>query len=136
MGALPAFSDTPETPVSAVRTGRRGAARLRLAIPARLISRYATSRCILIDLSATGAQVGMQDPLAKGETAVLEIAGLEAFGDVVRSAKGPHGGSIGITFETPISDRAVLNVRAFAETYQLNELRALRNEVKSWVEGS
>ena len=119
-----------------IPVGRRSAPRLRLAIPARLISLYGHYRCILIDLSSTGAQLGFETPLDTGETAILEIAGRELFCDIVRKDEGPNGGTNGLTFDPPLSEEMVLDMRRFAETYELDELRGLRSEVKDWVEGT
>lgn len=118
-----------------ITTGRRGSARLRLSIPARLITRYDTSRCILIDLSCSGAQLGLEQTLRVTETAILEIGGLEGFGEVVRSVQGKNGGIVALKFDEPLSDDDVLSVRAFSERYQDDELRALRKEIREWVEG-
>ena len=67
---------------------------------------------------------------------VLEVGGLEPFGEVVRCAVGPNGGTNGISFDPPITKQQVLRIRAFAESYQEDELRSLRNEVRRWVLGS
>lgn len=118
-----------------VPAGRRGAPRLRLSIPARLVSLYSSHRCILIDLSCTGAQVGLEQPLNMDDTALIQIAGLEIFCEVVRSAQGPNGGVNGLVFDPPLREQDVLDMRAYAESYQANELQGLRSEVKDWVNG-
>ncbi|EAQ27716.1 hypothetical protein NAP1_08987 [Erythrobacter sp. NAP1] len=122
-------------PDDPIQVGRRGAPRLRLAIPAKLVSRYDTRRCILVDLSLTGAKVSLQDPLAKGEDALLQVGTLEPFGEVVRCQKGVHGGTVGLSFDPPLREADVLGVRAFAERYEEDEVRALRAEVRRWVTG-
>lgn len=119
-----------------IPVGRRSAPRLRLAIPAKLISLYGHYRCILIDLSSTGAQLGLATPLDVGETAILEIAGRELFCDIVRKAEGLNGGTNGLTFDPSLSEKMVLDMRRFGETYQSDELRGLRSEVREWVEGT
>lgn len=119
-----------------VPVGRRGAPRLRLSIPASLISLYDRRRCILIDLSCTGAQIGLGQPMREGESVVLQVAGIEPFADVVREAKGPNGGVNGLLFDPPISERDVLGVRTYSERYEKDELRALRGEVRKWVTGA
>lgn len=129
-------SQSNYTTTTGVPIGRRAAARLRLALPARLVSLYGTHRCILIDLSTTGAQLGMEMPLATSENAILEIAGKELFCDIVRVSRGPHGGTNGVKFDPELEDQDVLDVRRFSETYKTNELRAIRSEVRAWVNGS
>ena len=127
----------PHAPIdpASIPVGRRGAARLRLSLPAKLVSLYGTHRCILIDLSCTGAQVGLEEPLDKNETAFLQIAGAELFCGVVRKAQGANGGVNGVLFDPPLVDQDVLDMRAFAETYQDDVLRGLKAEVKDWVDG-
>lgn len=115
--------------------GRRGSARLRLSIPAQLISLYGSYRCILIDLSCSGAQVGLEEPLDENETVFLQIAGLELFCEVVRAAQGPNGGVNGLVFDPPLLDQDVLDMRTYAESYRADDLRGLRSEVKDWVNG-
>ncbi|MEP1422552.1 MAG: PilZ domain-containing protein [Erythrobacter sp.] len=119
-----------------VPVGRRAAARLRLAIPARLVSLYGTHRCILIDLSSTGAQLGLEKPLAAKEAGFLQIAGQELFCEIVRTDQGPNGGINGLVFDPPLIEQDVLDMRRFAEHYELDELRGLKSEVKDWVEGT
>lgn len=136
MGVSLAFNHDPLRTRPPVRTGRRGAPRLRLSIPARLVSLYDTRNCILIDLSCTGAQIGLQEPLREGDTGVLQIGGIEPFGEVVRAFRGKNGGINGLAFDPPLGESDVLSVRAFAERYQLDELRALRDEVRRWVSGA
>ena len=50
---------------ASVPLGRRAAARLRLAIPARFASIYSTQNCILLDISRTGAGLALASPLAE-----------------------------------------------------------------------
>lgn len=119
-----------------VPVGRRNAPRLRLSIPASLISLYDRRRCILIDLSCTGAQIGLEQPIREGEGAVLQVAGIEPFGEVVRGSMGAYGGVNGLAFDPPISEEEVLSVRAYSERYEKDELRALRSEVRKWVMGA
>ncbi|MEO1221921.1 MAG: PilZ domain-containing protein, partial [Pseudomonadota bacterium] len=128
----PAPSAAPVEP--SVPIGRRGAARLRLSIPAKLVSLYDTHRCILIDLSSTGAQIGLQKPMEIEQKAFLQIAGLELFCEVVRTAHGANGGVNGLSFDPPLEDEDVLDVRRFAESHEADEVRALRSEVRAWVD--
>ena len=115
--------------------GRRAAARLRLSIPARFISVEGTQACILIDLSATGAQIAMAKPLARGAAGYLIVAQLEVFVEAVRLALGQGGGINGLVFDEPIGREAVLAVRHHAETFQEREQIALRDQVRRWVTG-
>lgn len=119
-----------------IKAGRRTAPRLRLSIPARLVTRYDTRNCILVDLSCTGAQVGLENPLREGDAGVLQIGGVEPFAEVVRATRGALGGTNGLLFDPPLSEEEVLAMRAFSERYRLDEIRALREEVRRWVSGA
>ena len=132
----PAFSPADESPIlPAVKTGRRHVSRLRLSIPARVVSIYDTRRCILIDISCGGAQVGLAEPLPVGDGVCLQIADMEPFGEVLRREIGPRGGINGISFDPELSDADVLAIRAYSETFQKEERLALLDEVRSWVMG-
>jgi len=118
-----------------IPVGKRSAPRLRLSIPATLVSRYASHRCILIDVSNTGAQVGLEQPLAIEETAILQIGDLEPFGEVVRTIRRKTRGINGLRFDPPLDPADVLEIRSYAENYQRDEMLALRAEVRMWVDG-
>ena len=115
--------------------GRRGAARLRLAIPAKLVSTRATEPAVLLDLSRSGARVGLEHPLAPGACLYLKVAQLELFAEVVRRDLGEGGGLNGLVFDEPLADDVVLMVRQFAETLEQRERDALRDKVRRWVSG-
>ncbi len=133
MSARPAFTEALLPPAT---TGRRAAARLRLAIPARMMAIHGTRPCVLIDLSRTGARIALADvPLKVGESGYLVISGLEVFATAVRAARGQNGGTNGLVFEDPLADDQVLSVRRHAETYQASERDALRDQVRRWVTG-
>ncbi|UAB77899.1 PilZ domain-containing protein [Erythrobacter sp. SCSIO 43205] len=128
----PASSAPPAAPIP---VGKRGAARLRLSIPGTLVSRYATHRCIVIDVSCTGAQVGLEEPMELRETAILQIGDVEPFCEVVRTVRRQNGGINGVRFDPPIENDDVLKIRAYAENYEREEMQALRAEVRKWVDG-
>lgn len=115
--------------------GRRAAARLRLAIPVKLLATHATENCVLLDLSRTGARIGLAEPLAPGEMLYLRFAGLELFGEVVRRHCGKSGGVNGMVFDEPLSDDIVLAVRRHAETFEHRQHTALRDQARRWVSG-
>ncbi|SHN64678.1 PilZ domain-containing protein [Erythrobacter sanguineus] len=115
--------------------GRRSAPRLRLAIPVRLVATYATETCVLLDLSRSGARIGLARPLPCGDCAYLQIAGIEAFAEVVRRDPGVAGGVNGLVFDQSLPDAAVLAVRRHAETFEQREREAFRDQVRRWVKG-
>jgi hypothetical protein len=122
-------------PARRILPGRRAFARLRLAIPARLLATHATGTCVLLDLSRTGARIGLADPLPPGDMLYLRLAGFEVFAEVVWRELGDGGGINGLTFDEPLDEAAVLDVRHFAEGFEQREREMLREQVRSWVEG-
>lgn len=115
--------------------GRRSAPRLRLAVPVRLILTRATETGVLLDLSRTGARIGLEQPLVPGACLFLKVAGLELFAEVVRRQLGEGGGINGLVFDEPLNDASVLAVRHFADTFEQRERNALRDRVRRWVNG-
>lgn len=125
----------PSTDDANVAAGRRSAARLRLAIPARFVSIYGTQPCIMLDISRTGARFALAKPVTTGESGLVAIARYEAFGTVVRTECGPDGGVNAIDFDEPLAKVQVLDIRRFAEDFALREKNALREQVRLWVSG-
>lgn len=120
---------------AAVLIGRRAAARLRLAIPARFVSIYSTQNCLLLDISQTGARVALANPLAEHKSGFLIFAQFELFGSIVRADRGAGGGANAIAFDDPITQADVLEVRRFAEGFDARERLAIRDLVRRWVDG-
>lgn len=115
--------------------GRRNAPRLRLALPATLLTIFGRQHCILIDISQTGAQVSLGEPLVEESAVELYIGGFELFGFVVRRQIGPKGGINGLEFEAPLAEADVLAIRAYSETYEDETRREFRGMVREWVTG-
>jgi hypothetical protein len=131
---MPQLAVAPADDVPA-SIGRRATARLRLSIPARMVSIFATCDCILIDLSRSGAQIALAEPLALGESGYLVLGRHEAFVEVVRRTVSAEGGVNGLAFDAPLSDQDVLAVRHYAESIEQFHRRALRKQVRKWVTG-
>lgn len=115
--------------------GRRGAPRLRLAIPARFVSIYATQTCILLDISRTGARLALAKPLARDGSGYIEIGRFELFGSIVRTECGPEGGVNAMLFDDPLTKAQVLEIRGFAEEFESREQLSLRDQARRWVSG-
>lgn len=122
-------------PAKPPAVGRRGAARLRLAIPVRLISTHATESCVLLDLSRSGARIGLAHPLPEGACLYLRVARFELFAEVVRRQIGEGGGLNGLVFDEPLDEATVLAVRRHAETFEQRQRDVLRDQVRRWVRG-
>lgn len=129
MGGFPFAAPTEKDPLSNV--GRRAAARLRLSIPAKLVTVVSTRRCVLIDLSRCGAQLALEHPLETGDAGILHFAGIEVFGCVIRQAEGVNG----LEFDPNLTDEDVLCVRRFAEEFDRDERSALLDTARAWVAG-
>jgi len=130
-----AHSNPPAEEPRHAPVGRRSAARLRLAIPARFVSILATQSGILLDVSRSGARLGLAQPPPEGQAGYLAIDRFEVFGTIVRTEPGIGGGIIGIDFEEPLTDAQVLEIRRHAEQFETNERQALRDQVRRWVSG-
>lgn len=111
--------------------GRRGSARLRLSVPAKLQTTLRTLDCVLVNISRTGARIALEYPLEIGEFAVLKCARLEEYADVVRCGPGHNG----LQFDRPLSKEQILALRAHSENAELEERHAFRREVRNWVTG-
>lgn len=132
------MSAEPTLPVprdNSITVGRRGSARLRLAIPGRFVSVCATQSCIVLDLSRTGARLALARPIAAGQHGYVEIAHVELFGSIVRSEQGVGGGINAMTFDESISKAQVLEIRRFADDFADRESTALRDQARRWVHG-
>ncbi|MEQ8773382.1 MAG: PilZ domain-containing protein [Erythrobacter sp.] len=112
-------------------TGRRAAPRLRVSLPARLITIEGNQPCVLMNLSRSGAQVAVLESVRVGEGAVLRCGSLEAFGDVIRSDFGLNA----IRFEHELTDEQVLDIRHYHETFEDRERRSLSDTARKWVTG-
>lgn len=114
---------------------RRAAARLRLSIPVRLMTIYEMHNCVLLDLSRSGAKIGLAVPPPMGDVGHLRIGPVEVFGEAARRMPGAGRGVNGIAFDGRLSHAAVLVVRQHAGTFQRTEGDAFRQKVRLWVTG-
>lgn len=97
---------------------------------------YDTRPCILLDLSQTGAQIGLREPLKKGADVILLFKDIDQFGTVVRCAESQEGSINGINFETPLSKEDVLQIRRYTDYYEAHTIRDLKGEARAWVSGA
>ncbi|MFN3991188.1 MAG: hypothetical protein ACK4IS_13125 [Erythrobacter sp.] len=113
------------------KIGRRGAARLRLSLPGQLVAVERVHRCILLNLSRTGAQVAILDALREGEGAILKCGVINHFAVVTRSEFGLNA----LAFDEPLSDAQVIEIRQYYENFEERERRALIETARKWVNG-
>lgn len=123
---------TPPTPnPGQSRTGRRTAPRLRLSLPGQLIAVEGVHRCILLNLSRTGAQVAILHAMREGEGVILRCGAIDQFGEIVRSEFGLNA----LQFEEPLSDQQVIAIRHYHENFEASERRSLIETARKWVTG-
>jgi len=107
---------------------RRGKARLRLGIPADLLTLHGRTRVTLLDLSETGARLRYDgEGISDG---VLEWLDHEAFGAVVRQT----GDEVGLRFDEPIEQDCVLETRERLPLIASSE-DSLMRFAREWVRG-
>jgi len=112
--------------------GRRQAARVRLALPGKIILVTGHQPCQLDDLSQSGACVTVAGtPPPVGDDLVLLVNGVEAFGTVVWR----RDSSFGLSFEQQMAIDDVVRLRAFHDHYQMLEQQERRRNARDFVQG-
>lgn len=112
--------------------GRRGAARLRVSLPARFVAIERTHACILLNISQTGAKIAILDPVREGEGGFLHCGALSVFAVVARCEFSLNA----LQFEQPISHEEVLMTRRYYETFEERERRKLIETARRWASGA
>ena len=113
-----------------VSAGRRRHSRLRVHIPARLITLDGTLQATLLDLSFRGAKVVLGSAALRcGASAVLTWGSFEAFGTIVWT----RDQSCGLDFETPLKPQILIATRDLADTTP--RVDSNRVAAKGWVTG-
>lgn len=110
---------------------RRGSARARLGLPARLVTFSGTNPCVVLDLSSTGARIAAEVRLRVGMMVVVEGIPVELFGTV----RWVETGTFGVSFDTPLPHANVVAMRHHADLEPERERRALLEDVRRWVQG-
>lgn len=87
--------------------GRRRNSRLRLGVPAQLITLHGQFTASLADLSQSGAHLRSRGELVRGEELVVTWLGFEAFGTVVWAVNGEAG----LEFDEPLAEAILLQTR-------------------------
>ncbi len=115
------------------RVGRRERSRVRLRLPARLITLDATQTATLADLSLTGARLIATGPVRVGEDAIVQWDHYEAFGRVVWT----RDGQCGVCFDTMITPNMVIAARDLHDSVlRKGGLDEYREAALSWVNGA
>ncbi|WP_428332244.1 PilZ domain-containing protein [Novosphingobium sp.] len=112
--------------------GRRQAARVRLALPGKVILVSGHEPCLVDDLSLTGASVSIgRDAPPIGDSAVLMVNGIEAFGTVVWHS-GVH---FGLCFEEPVTRDDLVRLRGIHDHFTAIEMDRQRRNARDFVQG-
>lgn len=112
--------------------GRRRDARLRLGVPAQLITLHGQFSANLCDLSQSGAHVRAKGDLFRGEDAVLLWLGFEAFGKIVWVDNGEGG----LEFDEMLAPAILIQTRDQVDLGQIQSAdQAAYEGVRSWFMG-
>lgn len=132
MTAPPPSVQGPLPSLAGARTGRRRDSRLRVELPARLLTLTANVRASLCDLSQSGARLRHEGPLDRGEEGVLRWLEFETFGQIVWS----RGGFAGLEFDGLLAPAILLETRDRAD-YGLvpDEKREAYARARDWYRG-
>lgn len=109
---------------------RRGDARLRLGIPATLVTVHGHKAVTLINLSQTGARVRLASPLPVSG-GILKWIDFQVFG----STTWQNGRELGISFEDPIDPDWLVATRALLPLLG-DAKREARRFAQNWASGN
>ncbi|BEV01718.1 PilZ domain-containing protein [Novosphingobium olei] len=110
---------TPPSGTQAGIAGRRADSRLRLGagLPCRLVLLSGTLTGRVEDISATGARIAVAAIVASGSEGVLEVNGVEAFGEIVWC----RSGRVGFHFEEKLALEQLVRLRHFSDGFGEHE---------------
>ncbi len=108
---------------------KRAAPRLPLSLPGTFISTQGNHSCIVTNLSRTGVLIAIRDPLRAGNDGFLRCGPIDHFVTVKRQGSGLNA----MTFEIPVEDTFVSQVRRYQESFADRELDELRDQAREWA---
>lgn len=111
--------------------GKRYFSRARLNIPARMMTFDGTTNCTLIDLSRTGARIGVRECPRVGAMVVIEGLPTELFGTVRWAASGLFG----FEFDAPLPLFRVIAMRYYADDENDRQKKAHLDYARTWAQG-
>jgi hypothetical protein len=112
-------------------TGRRIAARARVALPATIETVRGTERAVLRNISETGLMLEVAHLPAMGADAVVRSGSLDCFGVVVWA----RFRWCGVAFEEPIPIDEVLRIRQVSDQSTGAAQRDLQDAALRWAQG-
>ncbi len=125
--------DPPLSQQSPASAGRRADSRLRLGagLPCRLVLLSGTMPGRVEDISATGARIGIGQIVAIGAEGVLEVNGVEVFGEVVWC----RSGRVGFHFEEKLALEHLVRLRHFSDGFSEHERQRRERIAHDFVNG-
>lgn len=111
--------------------GHRHGNRLRLGVPAQLQLTHETCKCLLDDISVSGARLRIAQPLSPNQTAVLTFHELKVYALV----KWCKGGACGLQFEQPLELEDMQGMLWITENRELYERICNEAHALAWAEG-
>ncbi len=112
--------------------GRRRDSRLRVGVPAQLITLHGQFTASLADLSQSGAHIRTKGRLVRGDEAVVTWLGFEAFGTIVWAASGEGG----LEFDEFLPEAILIQTRQQVDQgIAPNAEQAAYDGARSWYMG-
>jgi hypothetical protein len=112
-------------------TGRRIAARARVALRATIETVRGTENAVLRNISETGLMLEVANLPANGADAIVRSGALDCFGTVVWARMR----WCGVAFEEPIPLNEVLRIRELSEQSTGAAQRELQDAALRWAQG-
>lgn len=115
-----------------IEAGRRSHSRLRVRLPARLVTVTGARELILFDLGQFGARLLISEPIAPGISAMLYWGAFEAFGQVAWC----RSGYCGVSFEEELAAKTLIATRDLDDVAHLHRADDMdRRAAKAWSQG-
>ena len=111
--------------------GRRGNARARLNIPARIVLLDGYCGCTVENLSRDGARVVCEWELKRGDQGIIQREGLDQFFTV----RWVRDGSCGLNFDDPVAEETIFALRRLADDYEGYSEGRAREFGRKWAQG-
>jgi hypothetical protein len=115
-----------------IEAGRRSHSRLRVRLPARLMTTSAARDVFLFDLGQFGARLRITESIAVGTEAILFWGSYEAFGVIAWI----RGGYCGMSFDEELPAKILIATRDLDDVAHLNRADDMdRRAAQIWTEG-
>lgn len=112
-------------------TGKRYFNRLRLGVPAALVLTHSKQRCLIDDISCTGARLRSERALSAGLTALLSFHELRA----LATLRWASGTECGIEFDRPLAIEDMQGMLWITENRDLYERLRETGHARDWANG-